>query len=153
MTKHLGILVSPSGDEFYEAYGTMTTLRDRATRYGSAAVAIGSANHRYGRHQDAFWNSERASRDAALREYHGWTVRTEEVADDDEKRVGHYIVDYPSGDGGDRDRLYATRDGADAIGWSRDLGDCVLWPRREEAVAICRSLPKAEGRAFAVDSY
>lgn len=153
MTRHLAILVSPSGDEFYEAYGPMTTLRDRATRYGSAAVAVGSANHRYGRHQDAFWNSERASRDAALKEYQGWTVRTEEVEDDDGKRMGHFIVDYPAGDGSGRDRLYATRDGTGALGWSRELGDCALWPERDEAVAVCRALPQGGGRAYAVESY
>lgn len=152
MTKHLGILVSPEGEEFYDAYGPMTKLRDRATRFADDHIALRAADQRYGRHQDAFWNSERASRDAALREYRGWTARTEPVEDSDERRTGHFIVDYPTGDG-DAERRYAKRDDRGALGWSIELGDCALWDSRDEAVTLCRALPRSEGRAFAVDSY
>lgn len=152
MTKHLSILVSPAGEEFYGAYGPMTKLRDRATRYETAAVAQGSADHYFGRHDKAFWNSERASRDRAAAEYRGWTSRTEEVADDDGKREGHFVVDYPSG-GGSADGRYARIGSDGRAGWVDDLAECSLWPERNGAHAFIRSLPRQEGRSYAIDTY
>jgi len=152
MTKHLCILISPEGDEFYAAYGPMTKLRDRATRYESAAVARGTADHYFGRHDKAFWNSERTSRDRLAIEYRGWTSRTEEVADDDERREGHFVVDYPSGRPSTEGRY--ARIGSDGrAGWADDLADCSLWPERNAALAFTRSLPKQEGRNYAIDRY
>jgi hypothetical protein len=151
MAKHLGILVAPNGDEFYETYGPMTTLRDRATRFETQRNAIGAANQRYGRHGDAFWNSERASQQKAAAEYRDWKVRTEEVGDDDLKREGHFVMDYASGR--TDDRLYAHGDPTGATTWSPDLEGSRLWPRREDAVAAIRTMPVREGRHYAVDTY
>lgn len=151
MSKHLCILISPTGDEAYDTYGPTTKLRDRATRYDTAAMAMGAANQRYGRHGAAFWNSERASQQAALSEHRDWTVRTEEVADDDARREGHYVMDYPSE--GKGDRLYAHGDPAKAQTWSSELQDCHLWTTRDEALMAIRSMPARAGRRYAIDTY
>lgn len=152
MSKHIGILISPDGEEFYDAYGPMTKLRDRATRFAGANIATRAANHRYGRHSDAFWNGERASRDRAAIEYRGWTSRTEEVDDGDAKREGHFVTDYVRG-GMPEDRLYATRADNGTIGWSRDLGACTLWPEHQDALGFIQSLPRPEGRAYSIEAY
>lgn len=152
MSKHLCILISPSGEEFYAAYGPMTKLRDRATRYETAAVAQGWADHYFGRHDKAFWNSERESRDRLAREYRGWTSRIEEVSDDDTARKGHFVIDYPAG-GKSADGRYARIGSDGRAGWVDDLADCSLWPEREGAYAFIRSLTREEGRGYAIDTY
>jgi len=152
MTKHLGILISPKGEEFYDAYGPMTKLRDRATRFDDAVVATKAADNRYGRHSDAFWNSERESRDRRNVEYRGWTSRTEEVSDDDMERQGHFITDYAR-EGSADDKRYATLDEHGQTGWTRDLGECGLWASRSEALSHIQSLPKTAGRGYSIESY
>lgn len=152
MTRHIGILISPDGEEFYDAYGPMTKMRDRATRFADAGVAARAARHRFGRHDDAFWNAERASRDRAAIEHRDWTSRTEEVSDDDAKREGHFVTDYAR-DGSPDDRLYATRTDDGTIGWSKDLADCVLWPDRGDASRFVQSLSRPEGRAYSIEAY
>ncbi len=152
MSKYLGILVSPSGEEFYDAYGPMTKIRDRATRFLEQAVATRAAMHRYGRDGSAFWNSEREHQAQAGKEYRNWTSRVEEVSDDDEKREGDFVYDYPSGERAG-DRVYATRDANGNPGWSRNLADCTLWPSRQDALEFVRTLPRHEGRAYAIEMY
>lgn len=152
MSGHLAILISPEGEEFYSAYGPMTKLRDRATRYAHGHVATTAIARCFGRHDDAFWNSERESRDLLRERYRGWTGRTEEISDDDLKREGHFVKDAPSDTGADP-VLYATRDDTGAHGWTEDLGSCALWSTREDALAFLRSLPKREDRAYSIESY
>lgn len=151
MAKHICILVSPTGEEFYETYGPMTKLRDKATRFDDASKATSAANHRYGRHQDAFWNSERASRDKAAMEYRDWTVRTEAVSDGDQRRNGYSLCDYASGNS--TDKLYARIDDADRLSWHAAEEGCHLWALRDDAVAFAHTLPKTAGRNYAVSTY
>ena len=152
MSKHLCILVSPDGDEFYDAYGPMTTLRDQATRFETVELAMGAANQRYGRHSQAFWNSERSSQQLALERHRGWTNRTEEVADDDLKREGHFVVDYRVATT-EEGSLYAHGDGASGFTWSTEKAGCHLWPTRQEALQACKGMPKIEDRRYAIDAY
>jgi hypothetical protein len=79
--KAIGILIAPDGEEWFDAYGPMTKDREQATRFISAEVAARAANRRFGRHNDAFWDSERTAQRKAAEEYRRWTYRVEEVAD------------------------------------------------------------------------
>jgi hypothetical protein len=73
----IGILVSPTGEEWYDAYGPMTKDRSKATVFASADVAHKAAANRYGRGGIAFWECEREHEHRALKEYKGWTNRVE----------------------------------------------------------------------------
>lgn len=152
MSAHLAVLISPEGEEFYSAYGPMTKLRDRATRYAHAHVATGAIARQFGRHDDAFWNSERESRDLLRERYRHWTSRTEEVADDDLKREGHFVRDAPK-DGDEGSVLYATRDDSASHGWTGDLGSCGLWSTRDDALSFVRTLPERDDRAYSIEAY
>lgn len=81
MMRAIAILISPTGEEFFDAYGPMTKDREQATRFINADVAARAANRRYGRTREAFWNSERISEQNARDEYQRWTYRVEEVPD------------------------------------------------------------------------
>jgi len=152
MSLHLAILVSPEGEEFYSAYGPMTKLRDRATRYAHAHVASGAIARDFGRHDDAFWNSERESRDLLKARYRDWTSRTEEVSDEDLKREGHFVADAPRTEDG-RPTLYATREDDGSHLWTEDLGGCGLWSNRDDALAFVRTLPQHDRRSYSIQSY
>jgi hypothetical protein len=79
--KAIGILISPAGEEFFDAYGPMTKDRAKATRFASAAVARRAAAVRFGRAFTAFWGSEREHEERARKEFTGWTNRVEEVTE------------------------------------------------------------------------
>jgi len=75
MNRHITILISPTGEEFYEAYGPMTKDRSEATLFHTNERTIG-APWRFG-NQEPFWASEIEAAAAARREYRGWTFRHE----------------------------------------------------------------------------
>jgi hypothetical protein len=77
----LAILIEPSGEEHFIAYGPTTKDRAQATRFLNPSVAVKAAcNIIYG-DRDAFWNSERQHAENTRREHRGWSYRVEEVKD------------------------------------------------------------------------
>jgi hypothetical protein len=78
MKRHITILVSPSGEEWFEAYGPMTKERDKATVFFTNERTTRPPS-RLGRNGDAFWECEKRAETAALKEYKDWTYRFEEV--------------------------------------------------------------------------
>jgi len=74
--RHITILISPTGEEFYEAYGPMTKDREKATLFFTNDKTLREPP-RFGNSGDAFWNSERDSAAKARKEYRGWTFRHE----------------------------------------------------------------------------
>lgn len=76
MNRHITILVSPTGEEFYEAYGPMTKDRSKATLFHTNPLTLREPQ-RFGNTSAPFWNSEIAAAAAARREYRGWTYRHE----------------------------------------------------------------------------
>lgn len=150
MSKHICILISPTGEEFYDAYGPMTKIRDKATRFATDRIAAGAANRRYGRHDDAFWNGERESRDRARKEYGDWTFRTEEVDETDLKREGHTIAIYPRTT--NPTYRYARQVG-DNLEWTEDEALAGLWPTWGDARVFANGIEKPEGHAIAIASY
>jgi hypothetical protein len=73
----IAILISPTGEEFYDAYGPMTKNRDLATEFVSPEVARRAALNRFGRGTEGFWRSEREHFSKARQEYRDWTFRVE----------------------------------------------------------------------------
>lgn len=80
MKRHITILTSPSGEEFFEAYGPMTKSRSEATVFYTNEKTVarptrfgGNTFHR------PFWPSEIEAERTALREYEGWTFYHEDV--------------------------------------------------------------------------
>jgi len=73
----LAKLISPSGQEFWEAYGPMVRERDRATRFLSQKAAGNAALNRFGRSGIAFWESERRHEQLALKQYRDWSYKVE----------------------------------------------------------------------------
>ena len=71
--KALTILVSPSGESFFEAYGPMSKSPCLASVFVSPEIAAGAAERRFGRAGKAFWNSERTHEEWARKEYRDWT--------------------------------------------------------------------------------
>lgn len=78
MKKHITILVSPSGEEFYDAYGPMTKDRTQATEYHTNPLTLREPQ-RFGNTCGAFWGSEIQAAAAARREFRGWTFRHEPI--------------------------------------------------------------------------
>lgn len=76
MNRHITILISPTGEEFYEAYGPMTKDRSKATLFHTNALTLREPS-RFGNTYPGFWASEIESAAAARREYRGWTFRHE----------------------------------------------------------------------------
>lgn len=74
MSRHITILTSPSGEEFYEAYGPMTKDKSKATVFHTNNDTL-RCPQRFGRNGDAHWNCERESEDRALKEYKDWKYR------------------------------------------------------------------------------
>ena len=79
MSQAIGILVSPEGAEWFDAYGPMTKDREKATLFASATVAHKAAMNRFGRGGIAFWNCEREHEQRAATKYAGWSNRVEAV--------------------------------------------------------------------------
>jgi hypothetical protein len=77
--KAIGILISPTGEEFYDAYGSMTKDRDKATEFVSHEIAAEAARSRFGRTGMAFWESERQAERNIKKKYAEWTFRTEDA--------------------------------------------------------------------------
>lgn len=86
--RHITILISPTGEEFFDAYGPMTKDRNAATLFFTNPQTMREPS-RYGNTHPGFWGSERASADRARREFKGWTYRHEHVgyADDTVRTV------------------------------------------------------------------
>lgn len=76
--KHITIVTSPSGEEWYEAYGPLTKDRGEATEYFTNPQTL-RAPERFGRNGTAFWQSEIRAESAALKEYAGWNYRHEPI--------------------------------------------------------------------------
>ena len=76
--KHHAILISPTGEEFFSAYGPMTKDKAKASPYVSAEIAQKAALNTFG-NGEVFWNSEREAAAKARREYRGWTHRVAPV--------------------------------------------------------------------------
>ena len=77
--RHITILISPTGEEVYEAYGPMTKDREKATLFFTNEKTLGEPP-RFGNNTGAFWNSEISAAAKARREYRGWTFRIEPQA-------------------------------------------------------------------------
>ncbi len=75
----IGILISPDGEEWFDAYGPMTKDREAATVFISPAVAHVAAMDRFGRSGRAFWGCEREHERSACKKYTGWTNRVKEI--------------------------------------------------------------------------
>jgi hypothetical protein len=78
--RHITVLISPNGEEFYEAYGPMTKDRAQATLFFTNDKTTREPS-RFGNSGDAFWNSEREAAAKARKEYRGWTFRHEPQLD------------------------------------------------------------------------
>jgi hypothetical protein len=77
--KVIGILISPTGEEWFDAYGPMSKDKSKASLFASAAVAHGAAMNRFGRLKRGFWDCETEHEAKAEKEYRGWTNRVEEM--------------------------------------------------------------------------
>lgn len=77
--KPICVLITPTGEEYFDAYGPMTKDRNKATRFASSFAAINAAMARLGIWNTAFWESEREHERRAAKEYAGWKYRVEEV--------------------------------------------------------------------------
>ena len=79
--KAITILVSPSGECFFEAYGPMSKTPCLASVFVSEEIAAGAAERRFGRAGKAFWTSERTAEDAARKQYRDWTYEVVPLPD------------------------------------------------------------------------
>jgi len=77
--KAIGILISPSGEEWFDAYGPMTKDKSQATLFVSPEIANRSAMNRFGRGRIGFWDCETSYEASARKQYKGWSNRTEIV--------------------------------------------------------------------------
>jgi hypothetical protein len=131
--KALGILISPDGEEFYDAYGPMTKRRDKATRFLNGSIAVKAVLSRYGRGNHAFWESERRSEANAREEYRHWTYRIEEVgADDDDRSMWRHLARNEKIGEDKWKRLYVRMvDGKPT--WTENKDEATEWPTVQEA--------------------
>jgi len=90
--RHRTVLISPTGDEFYEAYGPMTKDVKAATLFYTNPKTLGEPV-RFGNTCGAFWNSEREAAAKARREYRGWTFRIEPVIQHHITNIGLDFID------------------------------------------------------------
>jgi hypothetical protein len=77
--KALVILIEPSGDEWFVAWGPNTKDRAEAMRFLNASVGVKVACERIFGSRDAFWESERQHAANTRIEHKGWSYRIEEV--------------------------------------------------------------------------
>ena len=80
--KAIAILVSPTGDAFFAAYGPMTKDHRKATVFASREVAEKVEQTYFGRHTNSFWECERQSAAIALKKYAGWTSKVIQLTAD-----------------------------------------------------------------------
>jgi hypothetical protein len=73
--KHIKILISPSGEEWYDAYGPVTKDRAEAIEYYTNPATLAEPS-RFGSGQ-AYWPCEIEAAAIARNEYRGWTFRNE----------------------------------------------------------------------------
>ena len=73
--KHIAILLSPKGEQFYAAYGPMVNKRENALEFKNKAAAEGAAYNYFGRSNLAFWPSELIAQNNALKKYANWTFK------------------------------------------------------------------------------
>jgi len=74
--RHITILISPTGEEWYSAYGHMTKDREKATLYFTNEKTLREPQC-FGNTEPGFWNSEREAAAKARKKYRGWTFRHE----------------------------------------------------------------------------
>ena len=79
MAKALAILIEPTGEEHFLAYGPTTKDRAQATRFINSSVAVKAACAIIYGDRDAFWESERQHAANTRREHKGWSYRVEEI--------------------------------------------------------------------------
>ena len=77
--KAIVIWTDPKGNVLYDAYGPMTTDRDKATRFINAGVARGAAAGRSGHSGREYWDSEIQHAIKAREQFRGWTFEVEEI--------------------------------------------------------------------------
>jgi hypothetical protein len=77
--RHITILVSPTGEEFYDAYGPMTKERSEALEFFTNKQTTRPPS-RFGRNGDAFWESEKHAEKQAYDEYKNWTYRHVDIS-------------------------------------------------------------------------
>ncbi len=146
MSRYLVIYIDPTGEEWFDAYGPKTKLRDKATRFATAHVARKAATNTIFGNPDAFWNSERQHAENTRREHRGWTFRVEEVPDWDRKREGWSVARYESGS---PIRHYLAIGG----GFTTEEGRAALWPSRDEALRIAHGINRPDGWHVCVNDY
>jgi len=146
MSRAIAILIDPQGEEWFMAYGPKTKLRDKASRYISAEVAMKAARAIIFGHPDAFWNSERQHAENTRREHKGWSYRIEEVPDHDRKREGFSVARYQAGTS-----VYHYH--AIGGGFTTEEGRAVLWPTRAKALEIAQGTVRPEGWNVCVQDY
>lgn len=76
--QHITIITSPTGEEWYEAYGPLTKDRSKATEFFTNDLTLRTPQ-RFGRNGTAFWESEKKAEAMARKEYAGWTHRHEPI--------------------------------------------------------------------------
>jgi hypothetical protein len=75
MRKHITILTSPTGEEFYESYGPMTKDRTKATEFHTNPATLQPPS-RFGVGAVApFWDCEIRAAERARKEFRGWKHR------------------------------------------------------------------------------
>lgn len=86
--RHITILISPTGEEFFDSYGPMTKDRNKATLFFTNPQTTREPS-RFGNTYPGFWDSERKAAENARREFRGWTYRHEPIgyAGDDVRTV------------------------------------------------------------------
>lgn len=78
MKKHITIVTSPEGEDWYEAYGPLTKDRGKATEFFTNKLTL-RPPERFGRNGTAFWESEKRAETQSRKEYAGWTHRQEPI--------------------------------------------------------------------------
>lgn len=139
--KALAILISPTGEEFYDAYGPMTKRRDKATRYQNGSIAAKAANNRFGRGETGFWNSERAHFAKAKQEFRGWSYRIEEVdpETDDNRSMWYHLARNEVIAPEKWLRLYVKMvDGVPT--WTETKDEATEWPTWKEATVMALTM-------------
>ena len=79
MKKHITILVSPTGEEFFDAYGPMTKDRAEATEYHTNNLTLARPSRLGGGPHRPFWDCEIEAEKRKLKKYAGWTYRHEPI--------------------------------------------------------------------------
>lgn len=80
MKRHITILISPDGEEFFACYDCpgMTKDRTKAMEYFTNENTTQSP-WIFGRSRNGFWESERRAAEIARKQYAGWDYRHEPI--------------------------------------------------------------------------